>query len=96
MMPYSHMNSAYAQWRRLRKEVLGQYGHKCNDCGSSENLELHHIIPRSKGGPTESQNLMPLCPGCHLKRHAKPKPVRPGVIVLYGPAYYHIGLSSGA
>jgi 5-methylcytosine-specific restriction endonuclease McrA len=30
-------------------------------CGCTSNLEIHHIIPRSQGGPTERWNLITLC-----------------------------------
>lgn len=30
-------------------------------CGVIEGLEVHHIIPRSQGGPDEEWNLITLC-----------------------------------
>jgi len=30
-------------------------------CGSTNDLEVHHIIPRSSGGPDEEWNLILLC-----------------------------------
>lgn len=38
----------------------------CALCGSSWNLHIHHIIPRSKGGATSLHNLIRLCERCHL------------------------------
>ncbi len=35
-----------------------------------ESLEVHHIIPRSKGGSDHPGNLMTLCPSCHLEHTA--------------------------
>jgi len=32
-----------------------------------ESLEVHHIIPRSRGGSDHPGNLMTLCPSCHLE-----------------------------
>lgn len=32
-------------------------------------LEVHHILPVSKGGGDEQKNLITLCKKCHKKRH---------------------------
>lgn len=32
-------------------------------------LEVHHIVPVSKGGGDEPENLITLCKACHKKRH---------------------------
>jgi len=32
-----------------------------------DNPEVHHIEPRSEGGPNEPENLIVLCPNCHRK-----------------------------
>lgn len=49
--------------RRLFKEGLKEQ--KCEICGYTENLELHHI----NGNPTDNriENLQILCPNCHAK-----------------------------
>lgn len=36
-----------------------------------ESLEVHHIIPRSKGGSDHPGNLMTLCPSCHIEQTAR-------------------------
>ncbi len=55
------MDSPYA--------VLARQYTYCVVCGSTENLEQHHVIPRSQGGGEEG-NLVMLCRECHRKRHA--------------------------
>lgn len=42
---------------------------KCYICGSTENLQLHHIIPLSNGGPNIPSNILTLCGECHGKVH---------------------------
>lgn len=37
----------------------------CFECGSTENIENHHVVPRSKGG----KKTIPLCARCHDKVH---------------------------
>jgi hypothetical protein len=39
----------------------------CFECGSTENIENHHVVPRSKGG----KKTIPLCARCHDKVHDK-------------------------
>lgn len=37
----------------------------CAFCGSTENLEWHHMIPASKGGTAERENMVCACHNCH-------------------------------
>lgn len=39
----------------------------CVDCGASENIDYHHVVPKSEGG-TET---IPLCKTCHRERHKR-------------------------
>lgn len=43
--------------------------HECQDCGSKEQLELHHILPRSQGGKNEIENLKTVCKKCHNENY---------------------------
>lgn len=42
---------------------------QCAACGSTDNLQYHHLIPRSLGGSDNETNLITLCGGCHAKAH---------------------------
>lgn len=42
---------------------------QCAACGSTDNLQYHHLIPRSLGGSDDETNLITLCGGCHAKAH---------------------------
>jgi len=42
--------------------------HSCLACGTKENLTLDHIIPRSKGGSNDVDNLQVLCQHCNLAK----------------------------
>jgi hypothetical protein len=41
---------------------------RCADCKKRENLEYHHIIPRTKGGSSTIRNIELLCEICNRKR----------------------------
>ncbi len=44
---------------------------RCVYCGSTENLQLDHIIPFSRGGATTIENLQLLCQRCNLEKSNK-------------------------
>lgn len=43
----------------------------CYNCGSTDGLEWHHIVPLSKGGKNIVSNLVPLCSKCHSLVHGR-------------------------
>jgi len=57
------------EYTLLRTRVLERDGWRCQECGSMEGLEVHHMKPRSRLGDDVIDNLMTLCAGCHGKCH---------------------------
>lgn len=53
----------------FRKEMKEKCGSVCASCGSSENIEYHHIVPLFLGGSDELSNIVPLCHRCHEAAH---------------------------
>lgn len=51
--------------------VYKRDGGRCVRCGSTENLQLDHIVPFSKGGATSLENLQLLCQKCNLEKSNK-------------------------
>lgn len=51
--------------RTMREAALEKKGHKCLRCGTSEDVEVHHIRPKSRDGNSDISNLMLLCRKCH-------------------------------
>lgn len=60
-------------WETLKKRALKRDNYTCQECGSTECLEVHHIKTR-KNYPELAHNLdnlKTLCRTCHLKAHGK-------------------------
>jgi 5-methylcytosine-specific restriction endonuclease McrA len=58
--------------KALKKKVLTKRdlvfirdGRKCRICGKTKGLTIDHIMPRSKGGSNEIDNLQTLCSKCN-------------------------------
>jgi 5-methylcytosine-specific restriction endonuclease McrA len=52
-----------------RSQILLRDHFRCRECGYYKHLEVHHIVPRSKGGTDDPSNLITLCGRCHAKKH---------------------------
>jgi 5-methylcytosine-specific restriction protein A len=57
------------EYDELKKRVLERDGWKCQCCGSPKDLQVHHLVRRSKQGSDELNNLMTLCASCHRQQH---------------------------
>lgn len=53
----------------FRKVMKDNLGSKCVCCGSTNNIEYHHIVPISLGGRNNLENIVPLCVSCHKAAH---------------------------
>jgi ATP-dependent DNA helicase RecQ len=61
-------------WRRTRESILRRDGFKCVECRkpcSPDEVDIHHLLPRSAGGSDDPSNLIALCDGCHAAHHPK-------------------------
>ena len=54
-----------------RSSIYKRDDHECQYCGSTHNLTIDHVIPRSKGGKDEWTNLVACCTKCNLKKGDK-------------------------
>lgn len=66
----------YIQTKEIRDWVFNEYGKLCLCCGSGKNLSIDHIIPISKKGKDEKDNLQPLCKPCNSRKHDNIKDYR--------------------
>jgi hypothetical protein len=53
----------------VRQDVFDRDGRKCVECGSTENLSLDHIVPRTSGGGHGKENLQTLCRRCNSSKN---------------------------
>ncbi len=56
----------------LRYQVLDRDGWRCQSCGATNNLQVHHLSARSKLGDDSLENLITLCARCHSQQHRNP------------------------
>lgn len=52
-----------------RKAVYRRDHYRCVLCDSDEGLQIHHAVPRGKGGTSFKHNLVTLCWRCHAMVH---------------------------
>lgn len=57
--------------RVWRKRVFKRDGYKCVYCGSTEEIEAHHLIPWAESEETraDEDNGITLCNSCHSSQH---------------------------
>jgi len=67
--PRQKLNAA--SYRDLHLQVLQRDGWRCQNCGSMQYLQVHHIKFRSQSGPDHEPNLITLCNVCHAQIHEK-------------------------
>jgi hypothetical protein len=79
--------------RALYQRVALKSRHRCGYCWTSESIvgapmELDHLIPESKGGATEEDNLWLACPPCNAHkadRVVARDPISGRVVRLFNP-----------
>lgn len=58
-----------SNWDEIRAEVLERDSQSCRECGRTNLLHIHHLVPLSKGGTNDIENLITLCGNCHQVEH---------------------------
>jgi 5-methylcytosine-specific restriction endonuclease McrA len=66
-LPYAKL----AQNKPSRTMIYKRDGHKCQYCGSTKELTIDHIIPRSRGGEDTWENLVVACMPCNSRKGDK-------------------------
>ncbi len=56
--------------KKIRNKLLVDAMHRCCLCPQHEDItDIHHIVPINEDGPDTEENLMVVCPTCHVKIH---------------------------
>lgn len=60
-----------SRWYAFRKKVLAVRGHKCERCGSAENLQIHHpkYVKGCLAWEYSCKEVIVVCRDCHKKIH---------------------------
>jgi 5-methylcytosine-specific restriction endonuclease McrA len=80
---YGHMTAYYDhfRWGYASYEARKRAGYRCENCGMTSKIAVHHIVPL-KGAPRFFSaynlpwNLVVLCKTCHLEIHAAMRPAK--------------------
>src|SRR3954465_24601 len=78
--------------RITRRAVFARDGWMCQYCGARTSLTVDHVIPRSKGGGSGRDNIVPSCAPCNRRKadrlphqvnmHPRTKPHTPGAHIF--------------
>jgi 5-methylcytosine-specific restriction endonuclease McrA len=65
-----YINLPYRRLNLSKTNIFKRDGHMCiyEDCGSTENLTLDHLLPKSRGGKNTWENLVTCCKKCNCKK----------------------------
>ena len=83
--------------RRLRTQVLADARGRCGYCLSSEEvtgapLEIEHLVPEARGGPTNRTNLWAACRQCNALKGDHTEAIDPVTgtrVLLFNPRHQH-------
>ena len=79
-LPYNRIMSNNV----TRRSIFTRDNHTCAYCNSKENLTVDHIIPQSRNGQDEWENLITCCLKCNLKKGNR-TPSEAGMKLLFQP-----------
>ena len=66
-IPFNKMMSA----KPSRSAIYKRDNNKCQYCGATKRLTIDHVIPKSKGGTDDWDNLVVACSSCNTKKSNK-------------------------
>jgi len=70
---FNLQTTSSAEAKRLwRSKIKEEWGYECAYCGSQDNLTIDHIVPKAKGGPEFTKNLLCACHDCNQDKAYSP------------------------
>lgn len=61
-------NGGTRAWSKIRARILIRDGYCCQYCGSENATTVDHVIPISKGGTDDPDNLVAACTRCNYSK----------------------------
>lgn len=59
----------------MRRKIFERDGFACRRCGKTANLSIDHIVPFTRGGTDEPENLQVLCRTCNSSKNVNERGV---------------------
>jgi 5-methylcytosine-specific restriction endonuclease McrA len=78
LVTYVRVPRDRAKRRITRRAVFARDSWTCQYCGTTSHLTVDHVIPRSRGGPSDWENIVTSCAPCN-RRKGNRTPVETGV-----------------
>lgn len=69
-MTYEQLRTEFTK-ESFRNKLKDTIENICVNCGTTEHIEYHHIVPLKNGGTNKLTNIVALCECCHYKAHDK-------------------------
>lgn len=71
-MGYFKVDSLLHADKNAIARIIDRLDLGCSNCGWNEaKCDIHHILPKAKGGSDHPTNLTYICPNCHRLAHFK-------------------------
>lgn len=67
-VPGKDRRIAGKQRQLILSKLIDRDGKECRHCGTTEDIAIDHITPRSKGGTDDIENLQLLCRRCNTRK----------------------------
>ncbi len=83
-----HVPAPYRNVPLTKENIFRRDGYRCMYCGSSRNLTIDHVIPRSQGGGDTWENLVTACEPCNRRKGSR-TPQQAGMQFLQPPRRPH-------
>ena len=70
---FNLQTTSSAEAKRLwRSKIKEEWGYEFAYCGSQDKLTIDHIVPKAKGGPDFTKNLLCACHDCNQDKAYSP------------------------
>lgn len=65
---HRYIHLPYRGVEMTRQNIFRRDNHRCQYCGTTEQLTLDHVLPKSRGGKTTWDNLITACKRCNSRK----------------------------